>query len=317
MNRYAIRFSCCILGAIALLSLGNAAHAQYKFISFDAPVVGNTVAFGINTSGLVSGQYVDASGNFQVFTYQNGTFQTLITPNSIMGFAGGPNAQGQIPISWMDSSFNIHAAIAQNGNFTLLPDAPGYLLTAANSINGSGTVAGFISSDPTFATGSGFVYDGSAYHPFDYPGASLTVGYGINDAEVVVGIYVDGNGVQHGYQKEGNTLTSLDYPGNDSLAAFGISNDGVIEGAYGINGRAHGFLLDNGVYTTVNYPGATDTYVNYRDSITGSLVGSYSTDNGLTFHAFIASTPEPGVLALFIGVGVSSVSLLGRRRTRN
>jgi uncharacterized membrane protein len=45
-------------------------------------------------------------------------------------------------------------------------------------------------------------------------------------------------------------------------------------------GKGHGFLLDQGNYTTLDVPGATDTHANGINA-SGQIVGWYSDANGV------------------------------------
>jgi probable HAF family extracellular repeat protein len=55
-------------------------------------------------------------------------------------------------------------------------------------------------------------------------------------------------------------FTSLDPPGSTGTRIFGINDRGQIVGVFGdAFGKAHGFLLDSGTYTTLDVPGAQFT----------------------------------------------------------
>jgi hypothetical protein len=65
-----------------------------------------------------------------------------------------------------------------------------------------------------------------------------------------------------------------------------ISRHGQIVGFSQISCCMHGFLLDDGVYTTIDVPGAANTFV---WKIKGRrIVGAYMDTNGLT-HGFLAT----------------------------
>jgi uncharacterized membrane protein len=78
------------------------------------------------------------------------------------------------------------------------------------------------------------------------------------------------------------SFTTFDLPGSlGPNYAFGINSSGQIVGYYG--------LLDNGIYTTLNVPGASYSQA-HGINASGQIVGSY-TDAGGT-HGFLA-TPVP------------------------
>src|SRR5205807_983677 len=65
----------------------------------------------------------------------------------------------------------------------------------------------------------------------------------------------------------------------------GINDNGDIAGWYIASGNAnvHGFLLQGGVFTTLDFPGATSTSP-YGINKAGEIVGEYST--GIGIHGF-------------------------------
>ena len=103
------------------------------------------------------------------------------------------------------------------------------------------------------------------------------------------------------------TYTSFDVPGaytggtDYGTGAFGISNNGTIVGGYDVDANTgSGFVLQNGTYTNLNYPGAGVGDYTYFHAVnsSGVMVGSYyqaSTDSGIDFiyrnGAFIIPTP--------------------------
>ena len=53
---------------------------------------------------------------------------------------------------------------------------------------------------------------------------------------------------------------------------------------FDVDGNSHGFVLNNGVYTTVNVPGAVDTQINSINA-KGEIVGIYDGADGIS-HGF-------------------------------
>jgi uncharacterized membrane protein len=129
------------------------------------------------------------------------------------------------------------------------------------------------------------------YKPVNYPHISGedTTANGINDAGQIVGLYVDGLGVYHGYELSGGKYTTLNVPftGATGTSAFGINNSGEIVGQWSdATGNFHSFSLVGGTYTAIDYPGADYTEANAINS-NGDIVGAYGV-NG-TFYGFLLS----------------------------
>lgn len=80
---------------------------------------------------------------------------------------------------------------------------------------------------------SGFLYDATTYTYFNYPGATSTQAWGINDSGTIAGYYYDVNNDIHSYLYDGTTFTPIDdFPGITGTQVLDINNDGVIVGGY-------------------------------------------------------------------------------------
>jgi probable HAF family extracellular repeat protein len=83
------------------------------------------------------------------------------------------------------------------------------------------------------------------------------------------------------------TFSTLDVPGSSYASTFaqGINDSGQIVGWYVDAGGRHGFLLDNGTYTTLDPSGSIRTEA-YGINNAGKIVGSY-TDAAVHWHCFL------------------------------
>jgi hypothetical protein len=69
--------------------------------------------------------------------------------------------------------------------------------------------------------------------------------------------------------------------GDDAVEVNGINDSGVLVGFYwdySPTGPIHGFILDKGKFTTIDYPGASHT-VPQAINNTGEIVGNWAIDN--------------------------------------
>ena len=64
------------------------------------------------------------------------------------------------------------------------------------------------------------------------PGALTTALNGINNAGVMVGLYIDKPGYQRGFMLNGKTLTRIDHPHGSQTVCWQINSKGAIVGGY-------------------------------------------------------------------------------------
>jgi probable HAF family extracellular repeat protein len=150
----------------------------------------------------------------------------------------------------------------------------------ANGINNLGQIVGWNGNE-------GYLYSNGTYTAIQYPGAWLTVAYGINDNGVIVGSYQvsEYSEQQHGFLYSNGVYTSVDYPGAASTNLTGINNAGEMVGAFCTAGcrASHGFLVNGSNYERIDYPGAQGTAV-YGINNNGVLVGGYSNEIGFIYE---------------------------------
>jgi hypothetical protein len=180
--------------------------------------------------------------------------------------------------------------IVPNNGFTLtLPNNftsenfPGSVQTQVVGINSVGDTAGFFVD----AGGNthGFTHIGGVFSTVDDP-ASPTFNQllSLNNSDEAAGYYQLSNGNQFAYTVSGGAFTSLAsfFPiGTTISQATGVNNAGEVSGFYG----SSGFLLNGGILTTLNLPGAMSTQALGLNN-NGQVVGDY-VDAGGVMHGFV------------------------------
>jgi uncharacterized membrane protein len=145
-----------------------------------------------------------------------------------------------------------------------------------------------------FLAGVGTAQADYIFTTIDVPNAlGGTTAHGINDAGQIVGTYIDGHGLAHGFLDSGGRYTALDVPGvsNSGTDAYGINNAGQIVGSvrpYNIRAPVSGYLFEGGNYTLLNVPGAYSTF-GYGINGAGQIVGSSSPNNSGLGPGFLLS----------------------------
>jgi hypothetical protein len=145
----------------------------------------------------------------------------------------------------------------------------------------------------------GFIYGDGAFQEVRVPGSESTaVFFAQDNGRVLVGqVRMRPDGASHGFvrTRSGN-FHLIDFPGTrvPCTGARWISQRGDIVGFYMhvdsvydcIGDRAHGFLLRDGEYTSIDVPGATATRV-LAINDDGVMVGNFDDPEGTT-HGFKA-----------------------------
>jgi hypothetical protein len=178
--------------------------------------------------------------------------------------------------------------------------------TQVTGLNNDGVTVGFWSSMNNASLVNdnfGFVDYRGHFRNANYPTGDAATPpvdqlLGVNDNDVAVGFYTDGQGNNHGYEYNirSERFTRVLDPGSPgaSLTASAINDRGDVAGVYTnpATGTTDGFLLSrHGRFTDLTVPNATSTMVlgvNNRDEVVGVW-----TDAGNNTHGF-TWTPRSG-----------------------
>ena len=207
-------------------------------------------------------------------------------------------------------------------NFTLF-NFPGKLETDEPAGNPGATASqqlitgSYFPNPPTDTEFGGFILESSSedgvttetISTANYPGATDTYEFGINDQGQVVGAYVDSKGIYHGFELSDGKYTAINVPfqGAVDTYAFALNDAGDIVGTWdtGDYELSQGFELAGGVYTQIQFPGAVYTGPSSINS-SGEIVGAYTTSPGPYWLGFSLSggtyTPinVPGSISTFV-----------------
>jgi hypothetical protein len=200
---------------------------------------------------------------------------------------------------------------------------PGSVQTQVTGLNDRGVTVGFWSPDNNAnqvnANLGFYSIDGHRVHTVMFPtddNATPPVDQllGVNDRDVAVGFYTDGEGNNHGFtygiNRHRHRYQEINVSGATSVTAAAINNRGDIAGFdTDAQGNVDSFLLSNwGHETTLDYPGAMSTQalgVNDGDEV----VGVY-TDSDMSMHGF-TWTPDRGFQTVDDPNGVGTTTING------
>jgi hypothetical protein len=216
-HKFTLRLTAVFLAIAATAIAARAQVRVYNFRDVKAPRAIQTDTYGVNRSGVIAGDYVDAN-NIQHGMILKGT---NLTTFDLQGCQTTANTVGSI---------------------------------AAFAINNLGTVAGWCLNASSVPVA--FTFTNRTFTTIAFPGASGTEATGINDNGEVVGTYFKA-GKQHGFYLIGNTYTTIDIPHLRSTTAWGVSNAGLITlFGPNAKGTFVSFTFDGKTFKQYKVPGA-------------------------------------------------------------
>jgi hypothetical protein len=286
----------CALTTVAWLVASSTVPAQeFRFAQIDVPGASLTRPVGVNATGQIVGLLQDSSGASHGFLRNpDDTYTTFDIPGAIFTNATGINARGDIVGRWTDADGVNHAYLRRSrGAYRtfdpLAPCVATTLPTVAHGINDVGDIVGRCFDAEGHELGWLWRHDG-AFTILDRPDSQTTDAWVTDNRGLVGGDYSDASPFVHGYLwSEASGFRTIDFPGNQT-GIRGINERGDVTGVYANFGtRGHGFLLCDGVYTTVDYPGSIDNpplagtlVINDAGLIVGGFIDTAGREHGFT-----------------------------------
>jgi hypothetical protein len=289
------------MAAIAF-STSAMANAQYLFTKIHVPGSLGTWATGIENDDRIVGYYTTGSSAAPAYhgflkTFHPHSFVYPLDDPSSNGYTVLLGIGGEVPVGAYQTSTGAYQGFTLSSfwNNVSVPDCSNTEVTGAANPGATEIVGTCWSLLPsTYAWYQVFPADPVI---LSVPESIRATAAAVNGSGQIVGNYVDSGGVGHGFLRDtNNTYTVVDYPGASASAAHGISDTGVITGDYYRNGHYHGFILKSGVYSTINYPKAENTYLGQINA-NGLFVGSYQTHKGEIFGFYAVPSAGPDVVA--------------------
>ena len=162
---------------------------------------------------------------------------------------------------------------------------------------------------------------GQIFTPVDDPSALMgTIPTGIFGHEIV-GYYLDGSAVPHGFHFNGSTYSTIDDPlGTMGTYARDITGNTVVGYYQDASMRFHGFEFDGTTFQTIDNPQATGPGGTFVTGIDGNKIIGYFHDSTSHFHGFVydgstyttlTDPSDPQVATNTIPYGISGNSIVG------
>ena len=306
-----------------ILILATRAHAlSYTAANFTYPDPrgGNTEAYGINDNGVAAGWYsVHHVTEGYGFTYNADSFTTLSAPDSSGAYGGtfatAVNNNGAVVGHYHSTVLNKDIGFSFNGSTYTPIDASSLnfnqaTITNASAVNDSGQIVGNYTD---YATGTthGFLYNGSYLSMVVAPGATVTTANGINNSGLIVGSVFDSANHNHGFIFNGNTFSIFNAPNSTDTFFQSISNNGQILGRYSDATGSHNFVLNNGVYESIDLSQLNASNIMlYGINNSGQIVGTAYGGPAGSYGFVLTPVPIPAAAWLF---GSGLIGLAGFR----
>jgi hypothetical protein len=254
-------------------------YGQGSFVNENYPGAAQTQVIGINNQGTSVGFYADAAGNNFGFVYQGGTFTPLAntnTPNQLLGVNDNNLAVGFFANTAGSTQAFAYDIVAKHSFFINRFGTVQVLQSVATGVNDLEDFSGFLQL--TNGNTEGFYLDHAQKSAveFEVPGSTNTMFLGLNNNGLVVGTYVDANGLSHGLLY--NTVTGAYQTVDDPLASPNPAFDITGTTINGINdaGKLVGFYSDgtnvNGFLATPNSPEPASAGLMGMSSLLGLLI---------------------------------------------
>jgi hypothetical protein len=265
----------------------------YRFTRIDVPGAVHTEARGINARETIVGEYVDGEGLIHGFRLSGGAFSSIDVPEgSAMGGTRAINARGDVVGHYTDEDDLQRGFLLRDGQFHSIP-YPVLGVNNAGDLVGNGladdgeTLFGWVLRDGVFETVLARVGNGVTANV-----------WAIQDSgQVWVGTSTRSDGAVHGYlRSRAGRFVRIDFPGlpNPCTAPRSTNQRGDVVGFFAlvdvpqdcIGHPAHGFLLREGQFARIDFPGSVATSV-FAINDDGVLVGRFTDRQGKR-HGFMA-----------------------------
>ena len=270
MIRIRARFAWLALTLLPAL----AQAAGYKFTSFQYPGASGTIFTGVDDTNRMTG-YATVGGNpLGIFVTAAGSLATINPPGSVSSMPKAINRIGGIVGTAYDGT---NYSMFQDNGLGFGPITDLLFNQDVTGINASFNFVGNFTS-PSLEPAIYVVLQG--VYNYLYPTRCIyTHDPAINDSNMVVGNCVTERNTSLVFTWKNGRFTYYTPPSNMLyVQATGINKAGVVVGWYNdSSGLDHGFVLDAGVFSTVDNPAGPNTQI-WGINKAGKLVGNVFTD---------------------------------------
>ncbi len=282
------------------------------FTAIDFPGGFVTLAADINKTDQVVGRYTDIAGVVHGFLLKGSTFTSITVPPGALwtraiAINDGGDIVGDYSLTDARGDKDVHGFLLHSSSFSSF-DVPGAAATIAEGIDSKGDIVGFYTANIGTNTNTsasnrhGFLLSNGAFTSIDFPGASSTEAWRVNDNGVILGKYRSTTDDKwHLYLLNSGSFSPLaDFPGAAQSAPDGYAHLGGLNlqgditstycssacnNLFSSSASVHGFLLSRGVYTTIE-PASAILSLAFGINGGGDIVGAYQDPSG-AIHGYL------------------------------
>jgi len=272
-----VGFRCIGLAAACLLAATQLRAADYTYVRISVPGSVETWANGINARGDIVGLYFTPDGGPFGYVLRKGVYTTVEHPDAAGLAARRINSRGDIAGVWHDFDGGLHGFLLSGGQLTHIqkPDSTftwAFGLNDAGDIVGVSDSGGFLLRDGKFRKVPSGGVRGVDYRLFDVQ----------DNGRVLVGTAISDSAITGFISRRFGEIELISHPDlpDHCTGIRGMNERGDIVGSVAIDdcfppfNNSRGFLLRDGQFTPINFPGAlgTDAWDINDD---GVIVGRY------------------------------------------
>jgi len=297
--------------ALSLIVAGINLHAQaytYTDLGTFGGIYGG--AYGINSSGQLTGYAYDEGSQNHAFLYSNGILTDLGFLSGGSSTRGtGVSSSGQVAGYGTTAAGQTHAFLYSSGNMTDIGTLPGGGMSQAIGISSSGQVVGF-STTAAFSKHTFLYSSGNMTDIGTLPGGALSEPTGINSSGQIVGYSMTSAAYTHAFIYSNGTMTDIGtLPGGSDSRATGISSSGLVVG-YSIDPILgdRTFIYSNGTMTDIGTLGGTASRgIGINSS--GQVIGTSHTTGNTYIHPYLYSNGTMYDFTTLVPYQVSDITL--------
>ena len=270
----------CLTGHALAQVDSDTTTADYIFETIEVPGVDVLEVSASNDFGDYAGNTRSPDGEKTIgFTLIDGVFTTYDFPGSLKTYFYALDNAGKAAGHYKGPDDLYHGVIMEDGELTQY-DFPGATETF---IFGISDETGALSGNIVDEAGVTRAFSGDM--PITFPGAVKTYGDFVNAAGVIVGSYVDAEGMAHGFMRNPDgTFITIDVPETPELRFIfvnAINDVGVVVfRAMAIDDIQRSYILLPGEEPQeLRFPGSVNTVVRNINQ-DGSIIGYYDSAEG-------------------------------------